>query len=238
MHYTPNGVEQQDQTKVGLVFAEPSQVENEMITTEVVNPDFEIPPHANNHVVTATSRPTKQEVTLYSLSPHMHLRGKAFRYELVQSTGEREVLLDVPAYDFNWQTSYRLTEPLVLPAGSVISCRAIFDNSETNAANPDPTQLVHWGEQTWEEMMIGFVDVSLPRDDSREAGTKPIKTGLDVIGMFDVADADHDQRLNKTEASSAHELLKRHFSMIDEDHDALLQLQEIMAALKLMQKRR
>ena len=94
------------------------------------------------------------------MSPHMHLRGKAFRYELVLPTGKHEVLLDVPAYDFNWQTSYLLAEPRRLPASSVIFCRAVFDNSEANPANPDPAQSVHWGEQTWEEMMFGFSCVS------------------------------------------------------------------------------
>ena len=119
MHYTPNGVEQQDTTKIGLIFADVNQVENEVITTEIGDPDFVIPPGASSHVVTATSRPTTRDLTLLSMSPHMHLRGKAFRYELVLPSGDREVLLDVPAYDFNWQTRYLLTEPRRLPAGSV-----------------------------------------------------------------------------------------------------------------------
>ena len=111
LHYTPNGSEQQDKTEIGLVFADLDQIDKELITTEIGDLEFVIPPGAASHVVTATSRPTKQEVTLISLSPHMHVRGKSFRYELVLPTGEREVLLDVPAYDFNWQTSYLLAEP-------------------------------------------------------------------------------------------------------------------------------
>jgi peroxiredoxin len=231
LHYTPNGAPQQDTTKIGLVFADPSRVDKEVITSEIVDPDFVIPPGENGHVVTATSRPTTQELTLLSMSPHMHLRGKAFRFELVLPTGEREVLLDVPAYDFNWQTSYLLAKPRVLPAGSVIYCRAVFDNSKANPANPDPTQSVRWGEQTWEEMMLGFGDVILPRDDTRKAGKKPIRTGLDIVGMFDAADADHNGGLSETEAS-AHELLKQHFAAIDQDHDHLLQLGEILGAAR------
>jgi peroxiredoxin len=233
MHYTPNGVAQQDTTKIGLVFADTSRVANEVITSEIGDPDFVIPAGASGHVVSATSRPTTQDLTLLSMSPHMHLRGKAFRYELVLPTGKREVLLDVPAYDFNWQTSYLLSKPRRLPAGSVIYCRAVFDNSKANPANPDPTQSVRWGEQTWEEMMLGFCDVSLPRDDTRKAGKKPIKTGLDIVGMFDAADADHNGGLSESEAA-AYELLKQHFATIDQDHDHSLQLGEILGAARAL----
>jgi peroxiredoxin len=233
MHYTPNGSEQEDTTRIGLVFADSDDTENEVITTEIGNADFKIPPGASSHVVTATSRPTKEEVTLLSMSPHMHLRGKAFRYELVLPTGEREVLLDVPAYDFNWQTRYLLAEPRRLPAGSAIFCRAVFDNSEANLANPDPTASVRWGEQSWEEMMLGFFDVMLPRSGDREAATKPVTTGLDVVGMFDSADADRDGGLAEAEAAG-HDLLKQHFTKIDQNSDALLQLGEILGAMRLM----
>ncbi|MEX0587105.1 MAG: thioredoxin family protein, partial [Pirellulales bacterium] len=154
MHYTPNGSVQQDKTRIGFLLADVDKIDKEVITCEIGDNQFVIPPGADSHVVTATSRATKQDLTLLSLSPHMHLRGKAFRYDLVLPTGEREVLLDVPAYDFNWQTRYVLAEPRRLPAGSVIHCRAVFDNSEANLANPDPTKSVRWGDQSWEEMML------------------------------------------------------------------------------------
>jgi peroxiredoxin len=237
MHYTPNGSEQQDTTRIGLVLADANQTEHEVITTEIGNADFKIPPGEASHVVTATSRPLKEEVTLISMSPHMHLRGKAFRYDLVLPTGEREILLDVPAYDFNWQTRYVLAEPRRLPAGSAIFCRAVFDNSEANLANPDPTKSVRWGEQSWEEMMLGFFDVKLPRDEERKAATKPVTTGLDVVGLFDTADADDNGGLAETEAA-ANDLLKQHFAKIDQNSDALLQLGEILAAMRLMASHR
>jgi hypothetical protein len=229
-------VEQQDVTKVGLVYADTSRIDREVITTEIVEPEFEIPPGASDHVVTATSRPTTEEVTLISMSPHMHLRGKSFRYELVLPSGEREVLLDVPRYDFNWQTSYRLTEPRKLPVGSVIACRAVFDNSSANPANPDATQTVRWGEQTWEEMMLGFFDVMLPRDDERRAGKKPIRTGLDIVGKFDQANTDHNDGLNEDEAS-INEILKQNFALIDQDQDQLLELGEIITAVRALSRR-
>lgn len=237
MHYTPNGSVQQDKTQIGLVFADLNQIDTEVITSEIGDHQFEIPPEADSHVVTATSRPTSQELTLLSMSPHMHLRGKAFRYELVLPTGEREVLLDVPAYDFSWQTRYVLAAPRQIPVGSVISCRAVFDNSEANLANPDPTKSVRWGDQSWEEMMLGFFDVMLPRDDQRKAGTKPVSTGIDIVGKFDVADVDHNSGLDKTEASS-NELLKQYFSTIDGNGDELLQLVEIIAAVRATANRR
>jgi peroxiredoxin len=237
MHYTPNGSAQEDTTRIGLLFADADKIDKEVITCEIGNIDFKIPPGDDNHRVTATSRPTKQEVTLLSLSPHMHLRGKSFRYDLVLPTGERETLLDVPDYDFNWQTRYVLAEQRVLPVGSVIHCRAVFDNSEGNLANPDPTKTVRWGDQSWEEMMLGFFDVILPRDNQRKGNKKPVDTGLDLVGMFDIADADRNDGLSKTEAA-AHALLTQHFATIDRDGDALLQLGEILAALQAIGNRR
>ncbi len=95
---------------------------------------------------------------MLSLMPHMHLRGKDFEYRVVFPDGKSDILLRVPRYDFGWQSNYRLAKPLDLPAGTRIECTAHFDNSTDNPNNPDATKLVRWGEQTWEEMMIGFVD--------------------------------------------------------------------------------
>jgi len=103
-----------------------------------------------------------------TLTPHMHLRGKSFRYEAEQPDGTREVLLDIPRYDFNWQLRYRLAEPKLLPKGTKLECTAHFDNSAENLANPDPTQAVRWGDQTWEEMMIGYF------------GTLPVEPDVNV----------------------------------------------------------
>ena len=89
---------------------------------------------------------------LWSLYPHLHLRGKSFRYTATYPDGRQEILLDVPRYDFNWQLSYELAEPKQIPAGTTVHCVAHFDNSADNLANPDPTQEVRWGDQTWEEM--------------------------------------------------------------------------------------
>jgi hypothetical protein len=233
LHYTPNGSPQKDKTEIGLWFADTDKIEQEVITTEIGSDEFVIPPGADEHVVTATSQPTQREVTMLSMSPHMHLRGKAFRYELVLPTGEREVLLDVPAYDFNWQTKYWLAEPRTLPAGSVIFCRAAYNNSKSNPANPDPEESVRWGDQSWEEMMLGFFDVILPRDDSRLKPKKPVTTGLDIIGQFDAGDKDHNNGLNEAEVAE-HKLLSANFALVDRNQDKLLQVTEIIAAVQAM----
>jgi hypothetical protein len=92
--------------------------------------------------------------------PHMHLRGKDFLYEAIYPDGKTEVLLSVPRFDFYWQAIYRLAEPVVLPVGTRIHCVAHFDNSSRNPNNPDPTRVVSWGDQTWQEMMIGWIDIA------------------------------------------------------------------------------
>jgi hypothetical protein len=92
---------------------------------------------------------------------HMHVRGKTFKYELITADGT-ETLLDIPRYDFNWQLRYDLAKPKVLPRGSQLKISAHFDNSPANQANPDPTKTVKWGSQTYDEMMIGYIETFRP----------------------------------------------------------------------------
>jgi hypothetical protein len=160
IHYTPNGTEAVDRSSVGLIFAK-EPVKERLIVRPIGNRYFRIPPGADNHEVKA-ARAFDEDVRLYSLMPHMHLRGKSFRYEVVYPDDRRETLLSVPKYDFGWQHTYLLAQPLDLPRGTKIECTAAFDNSAANPANPDPTQAVKWGDQTWEEMMIGFVTYTRP----------------------------------------------------------------------------
>jgi peroxiredoxin len=159
MHYTPDGVERKDRSSVGLIFAkEPPKFE--VRTRGIAQRLIFIPPGSNSYE--STSRTTfDRDIELFSLLPHMHLRGKDFKYVAVYPDGKKETLLSVPKYDFNWQTSYRLAKPLRMPAGTRIECTAHFDNSAENLNNPDPKKWVRWGDQTWEEMMIGFVDYAV-----------------------------------------------------------------------------
>lgn len=157
MHYTPNGSAQQDLSYLGVRFVDKQDVRKLLQGRIAINKRFEIPPGKAKHVVTATYRADEEE-NLLSMSPHMHLRGSAFTYEAQFPDGRKQVLLDVPKYDFNWQLKYTLTEPLHLPLGTQIKCTAVFDNSEYNLVNPDPSATVRWGDQSFEEMMIGFMD--------------------------------------------------------------------------------
>jgi peroxiredoxin len=164
VHYTPNGAPQQDLSKVGFVVADPATITHEVITSSAVNPRFRIPPGDADYRTTAMLPERLPECELLAMSPHMHVRGKSFRYTLVNPDKSREILLDVPRYDFNWQTEYRLAAKKILPKGARIYCEAVFDNSEENLNNPNPKAWVTWGDQTYEEMMIGYFHYAVPRN--------------------------------------------------------------------------
>ncbi|MBO0722225.1 MAG: DUF3471 domain-containing protein, partial [Blastocatellia bacterium] len=148
--------EEKDRSMVGLVFSkEPPQ--KTIITNSIGNIYFKIPPGAENHLVTAC-RTLRRDTTLYGLMPHMHLRGKSMEYKVFYPDGKEETLIKVPNYSFSWQTNYILKEPKHLPKGSRLMVTAYFDNSEKNKFNPDPTKEVRYGEPTYDEMMLGFMD--------------------------------------------------------------------------------
>jgi len=142
-----------------------------------LNPFLLIPPGAEDHPVTSEYT-FSRDARLVSLMPHMHLRGKSFEYRATFPDGAEKTLLSVPRYDFNWQHVYRLAEPIDVPKGTKIRCFATYDNSAKNKANPDPTKAVKWGDQTWEEMMIGFIDFSRPADSESAAPAKPRRERL------------------------------------------------------------
>lgn len=155
MHYTPNGVVQQDRSHIGLVFAEPGDVKKEVQAFMPADTKIDIPPGEADYRSRISYR-FPEDMDLMILRPHMHLRGKSFRYEAVYPGGEREILLDVPRFDFNWQHSYYLAQPKRMPRGTELVCSASFDNSAENPSNPDPAARVRWGDQSWDEMMIGI----------------------------------------------------------------------------------
>jgi len=157
VHYSKvAGSVQKDRSMVGMIFAK-EPPDKLMRTRAVSNIFFEIPPNAERHKVTAYWKPSL-DVNLYSLMPHMHYRGVAMEYKVVYPDGKSEVLLNVPAYSFNWQMSYRPETPIRIPAGSTIQVTGYFDNSTKNKYNPDPSKAVRQGEPTYDEMMMGFMD--------------------------------------------------------------------------------
>ena len=157
---------------LGLVFAaEPPRHAIEVFG--LANPRLRIPAGAGNHAETA-SITLPQDATILGFMPHMHLRGKAARYEVAFADGTRRLLLEVPRYDFNWQLPYQFAEPPTLPRGSRLVYTAWYDNSAVNPANPDPSREVRWGQQTFDEMMLGYVEYYLPakrtESPARQAG--------------------------------------------------------------------
>jgi hypothetical protein len=160
MHYTTNGKPATDRTRIGIVFAKQPPRER-IFTLQIANRGFAIPPGAADFPVNSNLT-LQADARIVALNPHMHVRGKSFEFRVATSPGnDPQVLLRVPRYDFSWQLQYYLAEPLPLTRGSRIECLATFDNSPNNPANPDPSKEVRWGDQSWEEMMVGTVDVAI-----------------------------------------------------------------------------
>jgi hypothetical protein len=160
IHYTANGKEGMDRSRVGITFAKEAPSER-VVNAFIMNSTLRIPPGDGNHRVDGKVT-LQQTVKLQTLFPHMHVRGKSFEYTATLPDGETKVLLEVPKYNFNWQLTYALDEPVTLPAGTVLQATAYYDNSANNPYNPDPAKEVYWGDQTWDEMLAGFVDFAIP----------------------------------------------------------------------------
>ncbi len=159
MHYTTHGHAMEDRTSVGLVFAK-QPPKKRVLTLQLTNDRFVIPPGDPDYRVEVHGT-LPNDSLLLSFFPHMHLRGKAFEYNIVAPHGRVRTLLRIPHYNFYWQLSYRLADPLPLKAGTMLQAVATFDNSKDNPHNPNPDAAVKWGEQTWAEMMVGFFDVAV-----------------------------------------------------------------------------
>ncbi len=159
IHYTPKGKPAVDQTRAAVIFAKALPAKR-VLTLQMSNDRFEIPPGEPNYRVTAWGT-LPNDALLLSFFPHMHLRGKSFEFTRILDNGQPQILLRVPHYDFYWQLSYRLATPMLLKKGSRLEWIAVFDNSPNNPRNPDPSAEVHYGEQSDSEMMIGFFDVAV-----------------------------------------------------------------------------
>ncbi len=155
MHYTVNGTETIDETSVGFVFADEPLIE--VRTSSAINDGFTIPPQTFDYEVSSEFR-FPESGRLVSLFPHTHVRGVRFACELVTPDGEVQDLLSLPFYDFNWQLNYRLANPVFVTPGTKLRATAWYDNTPENPANPNPNAAVRFGEQTWEEMMIAYVN--------------------------------------------------------------------------------
>jgi hypothetical protein len=174
MHYTTMGKEVVDRTRVGLYFHKtPPKYKYLTYPISHGGQALQIPPGEQNYRMNS-SYVLQEDTMLYAMRPHMHYRGKAFRFSVVYPDGTREVLMNVPNYNFAWQPTYRLTEPKFLPAGSRIITDGVFDNSQWNSWNPDPTVMAKGGPQSWDEMFIGYITYTLPNKDynARQASAR------------------------------------------------------------------
>jgi len=162
LHYTTNGSPISDRTRIGLNLADTPPARRAFIAL-VSDQSFTIPPNDPAFSATATTTLAKG-VEILSASPHMHLRGKAMDVQVVLPDGRSETLFDVPRYDFNWQQMYELAEPIAAPAGTRLVVNGVFNNSATNRFNPDPSVPVRWGDQSWEEMLLGIITFTIEPD--------------------------------------------------------------------------
>ncbi len=165
IHYTTNGHAGREQTSIGMVFAKTPPPQR-VITLQLNDHAFIIPPGADDFRV-AIRGTLPHDATLLSLFPHMHLRGKRFEYDIVRPDGSLQPLFRVN-YHFHWQLRYRLAEPRMLKAGTRLQAVAWYDNSRNNPHNPDPGATVIWGDQIYQEMMVGFFDVAVPAKMDKE----------------------------------------------------------------------
>ena len=228
VHYTSIGSVQLDQSQVGFLFVDEESVTHEIITTSAYDQSFRIPAHESRYRVEATSL-TLPASDLIEMNAHMHLRGSAFRYEALFPDGTTEILLDIPHYDFNWQTAYRLRDPEPIPEGTRIRCVAYFDNSADNLNNPDPSLEIGWGRQTYDEMMIGYFDVAVPRGTDWESGGRRDPAAQRFLSKHD---KDRDGRLARSEAPFRRNLFER----IDRDGDGKLTLEELTEGMGELKK--
>ncbi|HVX63080.1 MAG TPA: redoxin domain-containing protein [Pirellulales bacterium] len=244
MHYTPNGSEQQDQSRLGLIFAEPDSVREEVTTILSLNQTFEIPPEADDYAVETKWRRFPSAGRLLAIAPHMHVRGKAFRVEAQLPDGTTEILLDVPHYDFNWQSTYVLAKPRRFPAETKVRCIARFDNSDENLNNPDPSQAVRWGDQTWEEMALGFFAVTRPLDAKEDDANPDDKLSPEQLAeaktkarkLLKDLDADGDGRARRSETTE--QFARFAFSRYDTDDNGVLTLEELTKATEKSLRRK
>jgi hypothetical protein len=195
MHYTPNGKATKDRSSFGLTFAK-KPPKFEMLMSEFANTGIAVPPHDPHYRAEATFR-LPADARILSFVPHMHWRGKDYRYEAIYPDGKRQTLLSVPRWDFNWQAVYRFREPLKLPRGAKIHAVAHWDNSRNNPLNPAPQKKVYFGLQTWEEMMVGWVNYVWERPETAAELAKNPPSPADQF--FDRLDVNGDDRITPDE---------------------------------------
>ncbi len=234
VHYTPTGTKQSDLSKIGMVFVDAKDVTHQIVTMNIINDELNIQPNQDNQRFESNTLTLPMDAEVLTLMPHMHLRGKSFQIDLKWPDGKQEILLDVPNYDFNWQTGYVVEKPLALPRGAALSGWATFDNSTENLSNPDPSQTVHWGEQTWDEMLLAYFDVAIPNTDEGRQALQQMeekRKNQKLERLMARFDKDMNGKIEKIEFP---ERIRPFFDALDLDKDGGLSLEEFGAGMKMM----
>ncbi|QEG21529.1 thioredoxin-like domain-containing protein [Mariniblastus fucicola] len=226
MHYTPNGTPQTDVTKVGLVFADESAIEHELMTVMALDQEFEIPPFAASHEVALSRGRLPRDGTLLSVSPHMHYRGKSFVSSVTLKDKTDQPILSVPRYDFNWQHRYELAEPIELSEVRRLQATVEFDNSKENPFNPDPSKLVSWGDQTWEEMAVAFYDIAVPHQPNDAAVKNSESQNLQAEPTIQA------RQLTEDQLARVDEIERKYFERFDKDNDGFIVRGELPRAVR------
>jgi len=228
MHYTPTGKVEHDLSQVGLSFARPEDVTEELLTLVGINQAIEIPPGQPRVAVHGQTDSLPAGSRLLALAPHMHLRGKSFQVR--QRTGDKQsIVLDVPHYDFNWQHTYILQDPIPLDSIDSLDFTATYDNSTENPFNPDPEDFVTWGDQTWEEMALVFYEVARPAAANDRQSTSALRANRSTNTQPETNEAKESKRALATE---------RFFEDLDRDRDGVIGYDEVDRAVQLRLFRR
>ena len=233
MHYTPIGKVVVDNSKMGLYLSD-KPPENFLRHSVVISPDLNIPPNTPDHEETAYYE-FHDDVIIHTLFPHSHYRGKASTFEVRYPDGSLETVLSVPNYDFNWQRGYNPVEPIELPAGSRLIHRTVYDNSAQNPANPDPHQTIHWGLQSWEEMLYGAFSYSWANETTEAPIHDPVRSNYTQFVGF--LDRNMDGKVSWREMPD--EMKKRlvqGFKAVDTNGDGGIDVEEFLAMQKLREK--
>jgi hypothetical protein len=203
LHYTPNGKAVKDRSSVGITFAK-APPKFELLMNSFVNESISLPPHDPHYRAEASFR-FRADARIVSCVPHMHWRGKDYRYEVIYPDGRKETLLSVPRWDFNWQNVYQFQEAVKMPKGARLHAVAHWDNSSNNPYNPDPSKRVRFGLQTWDEMMVGWVAYVWERPGTAEELAKNPPSPVDQF--FERFDRNGDGLITKDEIPEQMRLL-------------------------------